>query len=247
MEKKRHSTLPALELISKWKVPVLLQNDVHVWFSEWPEQIRLLDYFWSILSAEEQRQAAFFLVEKVKNRYIISHGILRSLLGAYAGIQPEQIEITRNESGKPVWLNQPLHFNLSHSGDYCSMAFSELKEVGIDVEQIRELGDMEQLIQLNFSTGEQKFIYENPLEYKERFFQMWTLKESFLKATGLGMQLDPSLIELSCSDNRYELKKGRTLSDERDYKFSSFKPNALVSAALCCHADQKQILTFTID
>lgn len=100
------------------------------------------------------------------------------------GISPEEIEFSYNANGKPTLTHFPnVHFSLSHSGNTVFCAVSDAA-VGCDVERIRRIDF--NIISRFFSPGEQAQIESQPTEAdKEKmFFRLWTLKESFIKATG---------------------------------------------------------------
>jgi 4'-phosphopantetheinyl transferase len=89
---------------------------------------------------------------------------------------------------------------VSHSGGIVVYAFTRSREVGIDVEHIRPMGDMLDVARRNFSIGE--FAALTGLPEKDRlmaFYLCWTRKEAFIKAIGEGIsfplqQFDVSLI-----------------------------------------------------
>lgn len=103
--------------------------------------------------------------------------------------------IALKESGKPYIANHPeVFFNLSHSGFYAVCAFYH-KEVGIDVEEITPVRD--ELIQKIATDEEAAYLLSLPQEEKkQRFFRLWTAKESFLKYAGCGLLLSPRRLSL---------------------------------------------------
>jgi 4'-phosphopantetheinyl transferase len=88
--------------------------------------------------------------------------------------------------GKPYVPGGPF-FNLSHSGNYVILALSEVSPLGIDIEKQRE-DDYLALAEQVFHLKEMEFFLKTP--GKELFFTLWTLKESYIKMTGLGFSLD---------------------------------------------------------
>ena len=98
-------------------------------------------------------------------------------------------EIFFSEYGKP-YLKKDMYFNISHSGECAVLAFGN-KEIGIDIEKIDD-GNLK-LMPYVFTENEREWIKEDP----ERFHIMWSIKESVMKATGLGMSLEPFSFEIS--------------------------------------------------
>ena len=92
--------------------------------------------------------------------------------------------IKRNNNGKPYIEGHPeIQFNISRSSNICVVALSN-KPVGIDIEKIREF-DFKIAVRF-FSDYEQHYIFDSMLQ-KERFFEIWTKKEAYLKYTGEGL------------------------------------------------------------
>ncbi len=118
------------------------------------------------------------------------------LLCIGAGILMTEVLGLRNEDelvygayGKPFAPGYP-DFNLSHSGEYCVLGIGQ-GEIGIDIEHVDSA-------HLNiapevFTTAELSWMNKNPLE---RFYMLWTWKESVMKATGLGLSLAPASFEV---------------------------------------------------
>jgi 4'-phosphopantetheinyl transferase len=113
---------------------------------------------------------------------------LRCLAG---GLLMERIsegrEIRLNEHGKPFMPEGP-YFNLSHSENFVCLAVSSDSPVGIDIEFLRD-EDFQALARTAFHPEEREFFLRKP--DAERFFMIWTLKESYMKMRGLGFSLDP--------------------------------------------------------
>jgi 4'-phosphopantetheinyl transferase len=125
---------------------------------------------------------------------------LRCLAG---GLLTERIlkgrEIRFTKRGKPFIPEGP-HFNLSHSGNFTCMAVSPDSPVGIDIEFLRD-EDFPALARIAFHPEERNFFLQKP--DAERFFMIWTLKESYIKMLGLGFSLEPrsfSILSLSGSE-----------------------------------------------
>lgn len=104
------------------------------------------------------------------------------------GIRDES-ELQTGKYGKPCAPGYPA-FNLSHSGEWCLLAMGEA-DVGADIEQIDESNLV--IAPTVFTKGERAWMDADPLE---RFHVLWTLKESVVKATGLGLNLRPDSFEV---------------------------------------------------
>lgn len=105
------------------------------------------------------------------------------------GLRERSMEYEIGRYGKPYLRDYPgIHFSLSHSGDYAICSIGN-KPVGNDIERVKE-GRL-QVAQRFFSLQETAWIYraDDRREQEDRMFRIWTMKESFLKVTGLGMSL----------------------------------------------------------
>lgn len=168
--------------------PILNPGEVHVWSTSFLNHQNDIDYFSSLLSQNEREQAESYRFYKDQYCFIISRGVLRSLLGNYLKQAPGSIEITCGTWGKPILtISNILHFNLSHSRDYVLYAVTKDYEVGIDLEykdKNIKIGDMVPYI---FSESELKYWkslnHEDGLDF---FFKLWVCKEATLKASGKG-------------------------------------------------------------
>ncbi len=202
----------------------LLKGEVHLWTASLVVGADQVNRLRSELSTPEQEKASFYKFEAVQRRYIVSQAILKLLLAAYTGSEPSEIGYGYHTKGKPFLMNDAsLFFNMSHSHEMCVYAFSRDAEVGIDIEMIRELPDLDQLINTNITPREMKYFQNGPEERLHRFFQFWTFKESYLKAIGEGMRLTPENLEFSMEQGGIiKLQSSNFGVDEEDWLFRCF-------------------------
>ena len=204
----------------------LSKGEIHVWKIPIHTSSATIAQYRKLLDKKEESRIPFFKFEEAKNSYITSQGALRILLSGYLGISPKLIDLGRRNKGKPYSIDDPdLNFNISNSGNLAVIAFLRSAELGIDIEQIRLLSDLDELIKRNFSAREIKFITANPNEKLQRFFRFWTVKESYLKAIGEGMRLTPDSIEFAFENNHIELLSVKGVFEQEDWKFSEFSPS----------------------
>ncbi len=188
-----------------WNSPpkqlTLSDRDIHVWRADLnlpPEEIETLA---TTLSADESDRANRFHFEKDRKHFIAARGILRSLLGTYLNLPPSQLEFAYSDRGKPslsVTLPASLSFNLSHSNALALYAVTKTYSIGIDIEYLRPMSDVVQLAKRFFSPREYEAIAQlSPPEQQRAFFQAWTAKEAYLKATGVGLSGGLEKVEVS--------------------------------------------------
>ena len=125
-------------------------------------------------------------------------------------------------------LKQGLHFNISHSEDWVVVAFSKYP-IGIDIELKQDI-NWSDLIS-SFHINEQEFM-ENSLQKLNDFYKIWTRKESFLKAIGIGMS--NGLSHYNCLES--------TLYNAKNWKIQPFNFNSNYAAAICSSVEIKMDL-----
>jgi 4'-phosphopantetheinyl transferase len=155
---------------------------------------------WSgILTAEEFDRLARFRREADARREAAGRGALRLLLGGYLGVDPALLAIAAGPFGKPeapAAGSGGVRFNLAHSGDWVLLAFVRGFEVGVDLEQWREIG-AEEVARRAFADEEFAAWRRRPEAQRAgAFFDLWTAKEAYLKALGRGLGKDPRSFEV---------------------------------------------------
>jgi 4'-phosphopantetheinyl transferase len=150
-----------------------------------------------LLSAEERQRAARFRFDVHRRRYVSGRGQLRRILAHYTGVAPEALVFFYGAQGKPSV--EGIEFNLSHSGDVGVVALTRAAPVGVDVERIRAMDDLDGMARISFSSDERHNLQGlSGADKQEAFFRCWTRKEAYVKATGdgLGMPLDSFDVDL---------------------------------------------------
>ncbi len=175
---------------------------VHVWHASLEQPAEVVLKLESVLSEEERQRADSFRSKENRQSFIVSRGILRNLLYRYTDIQPDQIQFNYTIHGKPFLAGPEsapdISFNLSHAGLLVLYAFSWGRQVGIDVECIHPMEEMDQVAEINFSPREyNKFLRTREKERLTAFYNCWTRKEAFIKAVGSGMSFPLREVEVS--------------------------------------------------
>ncbi len=153
------------------------------------------------LSLEEQARAERFHFPEDAARYRFFHQRLRELLVAVlpGALAPEALEFSHGPQGKPCLRHHPgLHFNLTHTQEFGAVAISHAGPVGIDLERVDTSFPCREVARNYFQGDEIAAVWNAPTGATgtERFFRLWTAKEAIMKATGLGMTLEPPQIAL---------------------------------------------------
>jgi len=199
-------TTPTAASASRWaapsKKPELAGDQVHVWCAVLDGSTSRIAALGETLSASEQRRAARFQFDRDRNRFIIRRGLLRRILGQYLNVHPAQLAFTYESRGKPALAgtadDETLQFNLSHSDGLALFAVARRSSIGVDVERIRPIPEADQIAAKFFSAREGAMLCAlSPPEKLEAFFNCWTRKEAYLKATGDGIADALAEIEVS--------------------------------------------------
>lgn len=153
-------------------------------------------YFCSLLNQEEYNEIHRITTYKKQMERIIQRGILKEILGKDVALQPAKILIGKTEKGKPFLVNRNIPFNYSHSENYFMIALSKNGQIGVDIQIPKKL--KYSYPQMIFSPREKKVYEEIKEEVRRRefFYQVWTSKEAFVKATGDGITVNLNEIEL---------------------------------------------------
>ncbi|OGO07265.1 MAG: hypothetical protein A2Y92_05990 [Chloroflexi bacterium RBG_13_57_8] len=214
----------------------LTGDEVHVWLvpldTEPGDFARLLD-------SRERERAEAYRAARDRGRFIMRRGILRMLLGDYLGARPESVGVAYDGNGKPVLVGDlqgdDIRFSLSHSAGMALYAFTGIGETGVDIERIREMPDMEQIAVRFFSRGENEALDALPPALrKEAFFNCWTRKEAYIKATGEGLAcpLDGFTVSLAPGLPARLLSVAGNSGDASRWTLVDLKPAAGFAAAL---------------
>jgi 4'-phosphopantetheinyl transferase len=169
-------------------------DEIHVWHAALDREGKVFDRLESTLSLEEKARADRFHFVNDRNRFVVARGLLRELLGRYLHQAPAGLEFSYGRHGKPFLsgkdASSQLCFNLSHSSNLVVYAIARERNLGIDVEHMRPESAGEDIARRYFSAREVSDLQSLPPEARvEGFFQCWTRKEAYLKATGMGLQI----------------------------------------------------------
>lgn len=156
-----------------------------------------LDGLLSLLRPEEHERALRFLRDEDRLRYSVGRLLLRDVTSSLTGDSREGLNIRLDKHGKPFIPDGPA-FNLSHSGSIVLIGVCEQPFVGVDIEAVRCIDDMESLASMCFSADELNRFYSLPREDRTgAFFRIWTRKEALVKAIGKGLKIDLKTFSVS--------------------------------------------------
>ncbi len=172
-------------------------NDVLVWPAD------LDGWTWdgqdpdALLSADERARAARFVFEKDRRRFVTGRAVLRTLLGLCLDRPAAGISFRYGAQGKPMLADGDFRFNASASAGKALLAVSPRRRVGVDIERVRDIDELEAVASRVLSTAEREWLCgRRSDETKNGFFRCWTRKEAVVKAAGAGLTMPLDRIDV---------------------------------------------------
>jgi 4'-phosphopantetheinyl transferase len=163
----------------------LPEREIQIW------RLEIDSFRWQIwedvLTAEELHKAEAFATPQLRRRYRHYRAALRIILSRYTGASPRELPLVRDQLGKPLALDRTLNYNVSHSQTLALVALSR-DTVGVDVEHVNFSFDISNVVESVCAPVEQRRLKH--LRFLQRhweFYRMWTRKEAYTKALGVGI------------------------------------------------------------
>jgi len=147
----------------------------------------------AMLSDDEWARARRFAFERDRRRFLAAHAALRQLLSRYTDLPGASLSFVHGRFGKPTLEGHAggLRFNLTHSGPIALIAFHPAADVGVDVEQLRNMPEAQAMAEAHFTASERAGLAALTGDASDRaFLRCWTRKEACLKAIGIGLGVD---------------------------------------------------------
>ena len=166
-------------------------EDIDLWIVR-PELVSdsaLLTRYRALLSPDETKRLGAFRFENNRHEYLVTRALARTTLSAYRPVAPEAWRFTFNAYGRPS-IEPPcgLCFNLSNTSTLVVCAVSEHHELGVDTEPLDRADAVLEVAETVFSDAELGELHAlAPPARRERAVSLWTLKEAYIKARGIGM------------------------------------------------------------
>jgi len=154
------------------------------------EQSRI--FLTSLLTTEESEKLLKYKHKQTQHTALITRAFCRLVLSHYTNCSPKTLQFVRNSQGKPALINNinDIRFNLSHNNQLIIMAVCVADEVGCDIEDPLRKVNITTITKRYFAAQEHQQLSKLTGVYQQQqFFKCWTLKEAFVKATGVGISL----------------------------------------------------------
>lgn len=220
----------------------LSPNQVHVWCAavSGAQDPTLHARYGPLLSADERERYRRFRFEKDQRRYLTTRGLVRTVLSRLAPVDPTAWLFEANAYGRPAIANAQarsldLRFSVSHTDQLVVLAVATGRDIGIDTEDTRRTAPLE-LADTFFSCKESAALRDLPADLRPgRFWELWTFKESYIKARGMGLSLPLDGFSFQFDDERLvDIGFAPAVPDvPHRWRFWQFRPNADHLLAVC--------------
>lgn len=208
----------------------LAPNAAHLWWlrTDRDPAAGVLERCAALLSPEEKERESRLVFQPDRLRYRLSHAMLRQTLSFYAPIAPQDWIFETGEYGKPfIAAGQPqIAFNLTHTKGLSACLIAQSGDVGVDAENVTRPTDFLDLASRYFSPRETARIARMPEDWRaDGFFAIWTLKEAYIKARGLGLQIPLADFSFSFPEGGVSVEFAPQLKDDpADWQFQRLEP-----------------------
>lgn len=215
-----------------------------VWLTR-PEEVTqpdLLARYAMLLNDEERHRFHAFHFADDRHLYLVAHALLRTSLSRYADIQPDAWVFSSVEKhGRPEIAfteacGDRIRFSLSHTRGLTACVITRNVDVGIDVECLDRQVDAESIATRYFAPSEALFLAGlSSAEQNIRFLQLWTLKESYVKARGGGLSIPLDSFHFARDeDGAWQIGFSDSNDDPDAWQFTCMSPtpNHVMSVAL---------------
>lgn len=210
----------------------LAPRDVHLWWVR-PERAGepALAAYAALLAPEERARWERLRRPEARRDFLVTRALVRTTLSRYAPVAPAAWRFSAGAHGRPEIASPrvALRFNLSHTAGLVVCAVARGRAVGVDVEDTRRRSRTDALAARFFAPAEVATLRAlAPRARRARFFECWTLKESYLKARGLGLRLPLARFAFRVDGRRrVRVAFDRGLGDDpRRWLFTLLRPTA---------------------
>lgn len=211
---------------------------IQVYICKLPEEknTATLEKLLSNISKEKQERIKKFAQINDVYRTVIGELLLHFILYKQLGLRLKQIDVDKNLYGKPFLCQYPsFHYNISHSGEWVVCA-TDNKKIGVDVEKIQPF-DL-QIAKGSFTKEEYCDLLNVERERNSAFYEMWTLKESYVKAQGRGLSIPLDSFNVKIHNSDYikltDMFTGKIITD---FICKQYRINNWYKLSVCANED----------
>ena len=196
-------------------LPLGEREAVRLWWVR-PEAFHETPEVLSLLSLEERAQQLRFIPPGKRHEFLVARVLARRVLGEALRIDPASVRFTNNEWGRPELSPAcGLRFNITHTDGLVALLISDQHEVGVDTELFSRAPRILALGPNVFAPKELTDLSALPSEQQaHRAVTLWTLKESYIKARGMGLALALDGFSFRFEESRIRLEVEPALNDD---------------------------------
>ena len=216
-------------------VPLLAADRVHVWRVRLDQDEATTARMQRLLSGDELARAARFHFPHLRTHYVAARAALRLLCGAQTGTPAQNISFAYTQNEKPFLPGAVLRFNVSHAHTVGLLAFALDREIGVDIEYVRDRIDAGQIALRYFSPAEiSDFLSVANADRQQAFYNGWTRKEAYIKAIGDGLTfpLDRFRVSLIPGEPARLIEVDSAPTEAARWKMAAIDPGPGYTAAL---------------
>lgn len=172
----------------------------HVWWIDLHVASEIVYRVARLLSPDERNRAHRIADGTAYREFVLTRSAVRLLLASHVDCPPEELSLVTGPYGKPAIeaARTGIEFNVAHSHGLALICLSRDRHVGVDIEQICNMTDLDLMGRLTLTTGERSAMSTAP-EPLETFFRCWVRKEAVLKAAGVGLSAPLCNVEVTAS------------------------------------------------
>jgi 4'-phosphopantetheinyl transferase len=184
------------------EVPHPFGEGISFWRIDLPMEVRQVTVPDRLICAQDQARAGRLRDALERFHFTASQAVLRSVLSALGCGPEDRIQIVRDGRGKPCLAGNGLRFSLSRSGAAVLIGVSYSREIGVDIECMRYVPNLEALARNQLSAAEFAVWRQACAEARNlNFLRYWTRKEACVKAAGVGLAVPLADIHVGCEVN----------------------------------------------
>ncbi len=207
----------------------LAANEIHIWVTK-PEELlgndELLATYSTLLTSTETAKQQRYKFAKDRHDALITRAFIRDLLSYYADVAPQDWQFEKGNKDKPEVINcpLPLRFNISHTKNLIICAVTLEDDIGCDVENTGRNNNVLAIAERYFSSTEINELFALPeAQQRNRFFDYWTLKESYIKAWGLGLAIPLADFSFEINDTEHNHNGLFTIKQDINLSFAEHR------------------------
>ena len=213
-----------------------------------PESFQATPAALALLDTEERQQHQRYIPPAKRHEYLVTRVLVRTVLGKMLGLPPATLHFVKNEWGRPALapglLSANIHFNVSHTDGLVVCLVSSEHEVGVDTELLSRAPTLLRLAPNVFASDELEALSALPEKKQaQRAVHLWTLKESYIKARGMGLSIPLDSFAFRFDQSNIILELANPLEDDQTcWEFETHQLGShIISATLSLYGQKKQV------